>query len=429
MRHQTDLRGPVFISYRQSDGHDIAVALAWALRAAGVPVWHDKSDLPPGDTDRRLAEALSSGLSGAVLIVTPEVEKSRPIREIELPRLLERAKDSRFTFAVGSTIEAHCGNGRLNYSAPDRLLGLPEGTLASLDQKPVGTADERADLANAMSRRRLEGLKRSIRESSGVLVLDVQTRVPPFAGRTNGDLVVRLRPPAMGERRPHHRGLLDLQRSLGYLPLLIDIAGARTVRVHGGGHLSVACALGAALPTTLMGTVEALDTKGNMWSLNGQAPVPEAGRLCMHVTPPVYNTPDGPVLVYVDLLPHRSDAAFERLSKRDEAFAGIAHLRYGGTGLLAAYQAAAVVGELTAEIRHLAESHRTNEVHVLLRCPYPIALLFGRTLNTLTIHLYEFEDRPGDGAGQDPRYVPSVVLRSGTGGSPIHAVTAPDAVG
>lgn len=30
--------GPVFVSYRQSDGTELAADLAWALRAAGVPV-------------------------------------------------------------------------------------------------------------------------------------------------------------------------------------------------------------------------------------------------------------------------------------------------------------------------------------------------------------------------------------------------------
>ena len=30
--------GPVFVSYRQSDGTELAEDLAWALRAAGVPV-------------------------------------------------------------------------------------------------------------------------------------------------------------------------------------------------------------------------------------------------------------------------------------------------------------------------------------------------------------------------------------------------------
>ena len=66
-------RGPVFLSYRHSDGAELAMDLAWALRSAGVPVWHDRSDLPPGDTERRLEEAMQSGLSGAVLVVTPDI--------------------------------------------------------------------------------------------------------------------------------------------------------------------------------------------------------------------------------------------------------------------------------------------------------------------------------------------------------------------
>ncbi len=177
-----------------------------------------------------------------------------------------------------------------------------------------------------------------------------------------------------------------------------------------------------------MGTVEVLDTHGARWALAGQAPVPVIEGLCTPVTPPVYNFDHGPVLVYVDLLPHRSDAAFERFPKRDQAFAGVAHLRYAAEGLLEPDRAAAIVGELAADIRSLANTHHTTDIHLLLRCPYPVALLLGRTFNTLTVHLYEWEDSPGDGAEPNPRYVPSVVLRSGAGGSPIHAVTAPPLV-
>ena len=425
-----DLRGPVFISYRQSDGREIAEALAWALRAAGIPVWHDQTDLPPGDTERRLAEALSSGLSGAVLLVTPEVEYSEVIREVELPRLLELEKNSDFIFAVGSTVERQAGTGRLDYSAPDRLLGRAPRTVERLHQRWVGSAEERAALANAMSRQRMERLRTDIEESSGgYLTLDVQTRVPPFATRLDGDLVLRLRSPVEGERRPHVGGLHDLQRFLGQLPQLVAIAGAQAVLVRGGAHLSVACALGAALPTTLMGTVEVMDTQGGVWALTGQAPAPVAEGLCVPVTPPAYNFARGPVLVYLDLLPQRSDAAFDTLPNRDRAFAGVAHLRYGGEGLLVPDQAAALVGELAANIRDLANLHQTTDVHLLLRCPYPIALLLGRAFNTLRVHLYEWEDGPEEGSGSNPRYVPSVTLRSGTGGSPIHSVIAPPLVG
>ena len=92
-------------------------------------------------------------------------------------------------------------------------------------------------------------------------------------------------------------------------------------------------------------------------------------------------------------------------------------------------QAAAIVGELAADIRSLASAHCTTDVHLLLRCPYPIALLLGRTLNTLTVHLYEWEDSPEGVSGPSPRYVPSVVLRSGAGGSPIYSVTASPLMG
>src|SRR5262249_52855431 len=79
--------GPTFLSYRASDGRIHAEDLAWALRAAGVPVWHDETDLPPGDTRQRLQEALGSGLAGAVLVVTPELVHSSIVRDLEVPHL------------------------------------------------------------------------------------------------------------------------------------------------------------------------------------------------------------------------------------------------------------------------------------------------------------------------------------------------------
>jgi integrative and conjugative element protein (TIGR02256 family) len=62
--------GPVFISYRQSDGTLRADSLEGLLRAAGLVVWRDRSDLRAGTTTDRLEQALTAGLSAAVLIVT-----------------------------------------------------------------------------------------------------------------------------------------------------------------------------------------------------------------------------------------------------------------------------------------------------------------------------------------------------------------------
>lgn len=85
--------GPVFISYRQSDGTDQAESLENLLRAAGLVVWRDRTDLRPGTTINRLEQALTHGLSAAVLVVTPEIAKSDIVRERELPRLLQLDAD------------------------------------------------------------------------------------------------------------------------------------------------------------------------------------------------------------------------------------------------------------------------------------------------------------------------------------------------
>ena len=421
-----DPRGPVFISYRQSDGSDLAAATAWALRAAGVPVWHDQSDLPPGDTERRLAQALESGLSGAVLLVTPEIEHSRVVREIEIPQLLELEKNEAFTLSVLSAIEREPG--KLDYNAPDRLLAQPEGMLRRLKQEPVGTQRQRADAARAQCQRRMQAVRRDVEAAGRVVIMDVQTRIPPSATRVDADLVLRLRPPTDGARRPHHQGLDDLKSFLGDLPQLVALAGAEHATVRGGAHLSAAYAIGAALPTTLIGRIEVVDTAGDVWALTGNAPVPEEPNQLLSIEPsPAAFSATGTVLVYLDLLPTRSDSAFDDLVAGSAGrFANTFHVRPIREGNLRPGEASAITGEASKVIRELAGQFRTSEVHLLLRCPWVVALLLGRTLNTIRVHLYEWEDGPNEvGTPAKPTYVPSLVVRSGAGGSPIENVSLP----
>ena len=265
-------RGPVFLSYRHSDGAELAIALAWALRSAGVPVWLDRSDLPPGDTERRLEEAMQSGLSCAVLLVTPDIGASSIIRDIELPHLLALEAGGAFTLSMASIIEAKAGG--LDYGAPDRLLTQRVPNLKGLRQDPALTSRDIADIARSHCRQRMEALRAEIESAGQVIDINLQTRVTPSAIGPHGDLVVRLRPPMPSDRRPNQQGLEDLRLFLGDLPHLLEIADARHTRVSGGAHLSVAFALGAALPTTLLGDVDAVDTSGHMWTFSDNAPAP-----------------------------------------------------------------------------------------------------------------------------------------------------------
>lgn len=83
-----DPADPVFISDRQKDGTCVASELAWLLRAAGISIWRDRDDLPPGDTEARLKQAIAAGISGGVLVTTPDVVNSGVVKTLEAPQLL-----------------------------------------------------------------------------------------------------------------------------------------------------------------------------------------------------------------------------------------------------------------------------------------------------------------------------------------------------
>src|SRR5689334_19071841 len=106
-----DPTGPIFISYRQKDGTAIAAELAWLSRAAGLPVWRDRDDLPPGDTQTRLTQAISAGISGAVLVVTPDIINSKVVKTVEAPDLLELHRNQpQFALAIANAVDTENGS-------------------------------------------------------------------------------------------------------------------------------------------------------------------------------------------------------------------------------------------------------------------------------------------------------------------------------
>ena len=419
-------RGPVFLSYRHSDGAELATNLAWALRSAGIPVWLDNNDLLPGDTERRLDEAMQSGLSGAVLIVTPDIENSNCIKDLELPRLLALEDQGTFTLSIASTIEKE--NSGLDYCAPSRFLSQPSGSLQRLRQDAAVTPGDLAKIALNHCRQRMEALKEEIELADQMIKISLQTRFSPSSTDLLGDLVMRLRPPVSDDRRPNRQGLEELQLSLRNLPYLLQIAGARHARFSGGVHLSVAFALGAALPTPLLKRVDVVDNDGHTWSLLNSTPAAVAStRLLKTTDRSPHETTIGDALVYLDLLQERNDFAFEQfLTAHPNRFVKVFHIRTAVGGILLPEDAQEIVAEASHAIRQAGSISRTSEVHLLLRCPWTVALLLGRTLNTIRVNLYEWETGPDADANSGvPRYLPSMVVRSGAGGSPIEKVVLP----
>lgn len=388
-------------------------------------MWHDQTDLPPGDTSRRLEQALEAGLSGAVLLVTPEMALSGVVRYTELPRLLELEKDPEFVMVVANTVQKP--DGRLDYGAPDNLLGQPPGTLARLKQYPAGDRARLVELVREVLAFRAGRVAALTAVDPGrPLHVSVQTRGRPSAQQTDGaDLSVRLRPGTQG-RVPDAAGLEDLRSALPLMPDAVTRSGAKTVRVTGGAHLSVAFVLGAALPATLIGDVSVEGTAGDVWSsgtVSGNDDSKEHVVRESHGLGPVQPTGRRrEVLAYVDLLPDRSDAAYTRLLT-EVPFDAWEHLRPATSGRLDSATAGPLVEELASRLRALTQRHDNARLHLLLRVPFPVAVLLGRLCNTLRVVVYEWDDNelPGDGDTR-PRYVPCMEVRATHAQGPVTEV-------
>ncbi|MES3664233.1 SAVED domain-containing protein [Mycobacterium intracellulare] len=409
----TDPAGPIFISYRQKDGTAIAAELAWLLRTAGLPVWRDRDDLPPGDTENRLTQAISAGISGAVLVVTPDIVNSNVVKTVEAPHLLQlHHSQPQFALAIANAVNTE--NISIDYAAPDTLLDVEPGTLAGVDQHPT----DRAGLLHIVHQLLWH---RAANHRAHVSITDtcelsVQTRnAPQSYDRTESAFDIRIRP-SDHERLPSAAGLNDLRDTISLLPDAVTRTAARRVRIRGGAHLCVAFTLGAALPSSRVGHIEVIDQQGISWQSSGEA---------RYSTPPhIYietqGSNDAPttgrraVAIYLDLMKSSSNAAFERyLEENRRHLIAWQHFRSTGGELLDNSVAGAIAAEAAARIRTLANDHANAEVHLLLRCPFPIAVLLGRLTNTLRVAAYEWDDsdQGRDDAGR-PRYVPALRIRA-----------------
>jgi hypothetical protein len=410
----------VFISYRTSDGSALAAAVAWAMRATGVPVWHDITDLPPGDTTRRLQEALTGGLSGAALLVSPDIQNSTVVRDIEVPGLLNLEPNPAFTFAIGSIIAKPASPGSeaamppsLDPSAPDTLLAQPPGTLQRFKQYPLFDEAGIVVLAREIAAQRMTAVRDL---GTADLLLDIQTRLDPRGTPPEVPLAVRTRPPSPGSRLPDPEIWPPFAAFLADLPRLLSIAGAQRLRVSGGAHLTAAFALGAAVPTTSKWPVTIEDQAGAIWGLPGGRGAARRFALREESEAGQAGTPGAPVAIYIDLVPAQApgDAFASHIADHPGRYARTARLYPARRGPIPAEASNSLVSDLAQRIRTCAAQAATHRVHLFLRVPFPIAVMLGRSLNTLETTLYEWDD-----TGAIPQYIQTITVASGRGGGPI----------
>ncbi|MGC4941742.1 SAVED domain-containing protein [Kribbella sp. DT2] len=417
--------GPVFISYRQWDGTSQAESLENLLRAAGLVVWRDRTDLRPGTTTDRLEQALTAGLSAGVLIVTSDIAGSDIVRERELPRLLQLDDDPAFSLCIANAVAREGSDSKCDYDAPDRLLRLaPARTLADKKQANMLDSTGEVEIVRDLLMHRIEQRKPAIRQEDRDLTIRVQSRPAPFAiDADEEDLHVRLKPPSDG-RLPSPEGLEYLRRTLPLTSDAVYAAGARRVRVSGGAHLSIGLALGAALPETKFGNLVVLDVKDNAWESTAPEDDPHTTELQteeVHLDSVHAAEGTESVAIFVTLTAEADRSAFDQLVKQSgEGFVAAEVVSVTGSTCIDPREAARLSVAVAQRIKKLSASRGRAEVHLAFHGPFTMAVLVGRYLNTLRTVVYEWD---GDTNG-GPHYRPVIVLEPGTTAGPITAVLA-----
>ena len=177
----TDPTGSVFISYRRSParpaGDGEAALVRDALRRVGVPTWRDLDDLDNEPTEEALIAAIGDpSLAGAILLVSPEVESSATVREVEAVRILRRHAQGDGFWVIPVLIG-------VDYDRADAVLGTPGGfqKLGRWNMHRTEGATLMYADGRAIGRLAVEARLRAIREAEGDsdLSIGVFARRPP----------------------------------------------------------------------------------------------------------------------------------------------------------------------------------------------------------------------------------------------------------
>jgi len=380
------------------------------LWAHGVPVWFDQDDLGVGDWRVRIREALRGGISGGVIVVTPEAEKSRALARIEVPNLQDLGQEAPdFCLAILSSIEREDAPGEVDWIASESILDTERGALSGIRHFNLNKQADLENLVFQLARHRVAACARS---GDGPLELDIDTYSRSAPAQLQRPLVVRA-PKREGEqRRPPAELWPPYAAFLARLPELLDAAGRGALRVCGGGHLSVACAMGAAVPTTSRYLLEVIDSAGGVWSSR-------CDDEAIQLVPTRQQVGAGglPVAVFVDLgaNPATSNAFDRFLDGSGRSYSATLRIVQASRGYIPSQAGAATASAIADMIRDLCSTVQLQQVDLFFKGPFAIALLLGQRLNTIRVRVHELEE-PVDGV---PYYVPVVELQPGASRGPV----------
>ena len=180
----TDPTGRSFLSYKRSR-RDEAALLIQAQHDHGIPTWHDVHDLGSVPTEDELRRVLADpNTASAVLFITPEVENSTVIREVEVPKIVQRAegRDGFFVVpvAAGGLAFAKAAEVTSNHLSAQNLS---DWNMHKVSASAISSSDA-AEIANRVLAQRLEAIHLQLPQGQPLRVGLYARRPPPFAPGT-----------------------------------------------------------------------------------------------------------------------------------------------------------------------------------------------------------------------------------------------------
>jgi hypothetical protein len=404
----TDPTGRCFLSYRRTRGGEAARLIA-ALGDHGIPTWQDVTDLASAPAEDEIRRVLRDpGTASAVLLVTPEVESSSIIRNVEIPLLIRRSETDNDFFVVpvaaGGLCYARAAEVTSNSLTAQRLI---DWNMQRLTDDELGPIDAAA-IAERVLKHRIQALYRRLAAQEPLRVgLFVRATAPVTPGAA-----------LMVDWARHFSGKETAPETWRdvLLPALSRIADAirreapgREIEAFGFPTLPAAFALGVAFVATgglrLAWRQITRGQSDQVWSLH--APRITSG-FQARLSSKDAKARDIALLISVA---DDTEPVFAACQDRLPPVRALVHITKPG-----AYPHVFGTPGEAADVAHIVEDGLraarreygdVGTVHVFAAVPAGLAVLIGQTLNTFgTVQTYEHVGTDGSGL-----YRPAALLR------------------
>lgn len=395
----TNPTGRSFLSYRRKRKEEAALLLQ-AHHDHGIPTWQDVRNLGSVPTEDELRRTLAdASIANAVLFVTPEVEESLVIRNVEVPQVMKRVERHDGFFAVPLAA------GGLDYTAAARVTSncVSAQNLADWNMHSVSGDELSTDAAGIVAEKvlvqRIQILHMSLPNDAPFKVGLFVRRSPPF--ELGNALTIDWSARFQGKEASANIWQGVLLPALSTIARVVAMhAPGRSIEAFGLPTLSAATALGCAFVSTggvkLSWRQVATGRDDQHWSLQAtRAPTDVACRIWS-------KAPDGKDIAVLVSVADDVEPAFATCQVTLPKLRALVHVK-SSSGFPYTVESAGHALDIARKVEEGIRSARREygnigTVHLFMSVPAGLAVLIGQLLNTLGL-VQAYEHVASDGTG------------------------------